>query len=195
MWKKFIIQIILFSLVIVLIFFAYKFYFKKESPIEINDVEKTENIKLEKDLENSNLIKKLTYLSKDELGNEYLIESESGEIDLNNPDLILMKNVKAKILMARSEPVYIKSEKALYNNSTFETIFETNVIVEYLQNKIIGQKFNISLKDNFAKMTNDVIYSNQKIKLMADVIELDIITKNSKIFMFDKNKKIKIINK
>ena len=195
MQKKFIIQIILFSLVIVSIFFAYKFYFKKESLIEINDVEKKEILKVDKKLENSNLIKKLKYLSKDELGNEYLIESESGEIDLNNPDLILMKNAKAKILMSGSEPVYIKSEKALYNNATFETLFETNVVVEYLQNKIIGQKFNISLKDNFATMTNDVIYSNQKIKLMADIIELDITTKNSKIFMFDKNKKVKIINK
>ena len=35
----------------------------------------------------------------------------------------------------------------------------------------------------------------KNVKLEADTIEIDLITKNSKIFMTEENKKIKIINK
>ena len=195
MWKKISIQVILLILVICLIFYAYKLYFKKTNPIKIDNIENIGNKTIETVEINSDLIINLKYLSRDELGNEYLIESETGKINLDNPDLILMKNVRAKILTTDSEPIYIKSENALYNNVTYETIFETNVNVDYSENKIQGQKFNISLKNNFATMTNDVIFNNSKIKLLADTIELDITTKNSKIFMNNKNKKVKIINK
>ena len=44
-------------------------------------------------------------------------------------------------------------------------------------------------------MTDNVIYENPKGKLIADTIEIDLITKNSKIFMIDKNKKVMVLNK
>ena len=73
--------------------------------------------------------------------------------------------------------------------------FFDEVEINYLDNIINSEKFNISIADNFAKVSEDVIYQNQGVMLEADTIEIDLITKNSKIFMNDKNKKIKIINK
>ena len=143
----------------------------------------------------NNLIKNLSYFSKDNLGNEYIIESKYSELNLDNVDIIRMKEVSAKIIMVNSEPIYITSNFAKYNNENYETTFTDNVIIVYLDNKIRCEKFYISIENNLANVTDNVIYENSKGKLIADTIEIDLITKNSKIFMIDKNKKVMILNK
>ena len=143
----------------------------------------------------NNLIKNLSYFSKDNLGTEYIIESEYSELNLDNVDVISMKSVSAKIIMADSEPIYITSNFAKYNNENFETTFTDNVLIVYLDNKIRCEKFYISIENNIANVTDNVIYENPKGKLIADTIKIDLITKNSKIFMNDKNKKVMVLNK
>ena len=44
-------------------------------------------------------------------------------------------------------------------------------------------------------MENQVVYKNLDTKLIADRIVIDLITKDSKIFMQNNNNKIKIFNK
>ena len=143
----------------------------------------------------NNLIKNLSYFSKDTLGTEYIIESQYSELNLDNVDVISMKNVSAKIIMANSEPIYITSNFAKYNNENYETTFTGNVLIVYLDNKIRCEKFYISIENNIANVTDNVIYENPKGKLIADTIKIDLITKNSKIFMNDKNKKVMVLNK
>ena len=48
--------------------------------------------------------------------------------------------------------------------------------------------------NNYANVHGNIIFENSEAKMKADRIEIDLITKNSKIFMIDKNKKVKIIN-
>ena len=141
------------------------------------------------------MIKSLRYFSKDNLGNQYVIESKYSELNLNNVDIINMKNVSAKIIMVNSKPIYVTSDFAEYNNENYETTFTDNVSIVYLDSKIRCEKFHISIEDNFANVTDNVIYENSNGKLIADTIEIDLITKNSKIFMFDKNKKVMVVNK
>jgi hypothetical protein len=203
MWKKISIQIILFLLIIFLIFFTYKFYFKSEENTRVNKIndsqeEITINSKdtlLKKSVEDSNLIKDLKYVSRDILGNEYIINSMYSELNLESANIINMEGVNAKITMLNKEPLFVTSKFAIYNNESYETIFFDSVVINYLDNIINSEKFEISIKNNFANVSEKVIYQNQNIKLEADIIEIDLITKNSKIFMTDENKKIKIINK
>ena len=42
-------------------------------------------------------------------------------------------------------------------------------------------------------ISKNIIYKNLDTKLEADKIEIDLLTKNTKIFMDDKSKKIKLI--
>ena len=204
MWKKISIQLILLSIVFFSIFYVYKFYFKTKDNIKIdqsdivqnNSSDDINNNKSNFDIDNqNNLIKNLSYFSKDNLGNEYIIESKYSELNLDNVDIISMENVSAKIIMVNSEPIYVTSNFAKYNNENYETTFTDNVLIVYLDNKIRCEKFHISIKNNFANVTDNVIYENPNGILIADTIEIDLITKNSKIFMIDKNKKVMVLNK
>ena len=204
MWKKISIQLILLSIVFFSIFYVYKFYFKTKDNIKINQSDIVQN-KSSDDINNNksnfdidsenNLIKNLSYFSKDNLGNEFIIESKNSELNLDNLDIISMENVSAKIIMVNSEPIYVTSNLAKYNNENYETTFTDNVLIVYLDNKIRCEKFYISIENNIANVTDNVIYENSNGKLIADTIEIDLITKNSKIFMIDKNKKVMVLNK
>jgi hypothetical protein len=203
MWKKISIQAILFILAIVLIFFTYDIYFKSDELVKVNKIEESkqevlinpQDTKIKKNVEASNLVKDLNYISKDAVGNEYRINSKYSELNLESVNIINMRDVSAKITMLNKEPLFVTSKFAIYNNENYDTTFLDNVEIKYLESIINSEKFEISIEDNFAKVSKQVIYQNPSIKLNADIIEIDLITKNSKIFMIDKNKKIEIINK
>ena len=106
-----------------------------------------------------------------------------------------MRQVNAEIIMVNSEPIFITSDFAIYNNENYETIFSGNVVINHIDNKITCENFSISIENNLAYVSENVIFENSKGKLIADTIEIDLITKNSKIFMNDKNKKVIVLNK
>ena len=190
--KKILVQFFLFSLFIFLSVFFYYEYFKKNSQtLKIN---KTEKI-LPTTKNESNLIKGLRYFSVDDNGNKYEIRSEYGEMGLDNPDVILMTNVVAKIDIYNSDPIIITSTFAKYNIKNYDTNFEKNVFVKHVDNKLNGENLDLSFQNNLLLMYNDIIYQNSDTKLLADKLEIDLITKDSKIIMNDKKSKIKIIRK
>ena len=192
MKKKILIQLFLFSLLLFLsIFFFYK-YFNKESQI----IKKTMSDKnlITKNLE-TNLITDLRYFSIDDNGNKYEITSEFGEIGADELDIILMTNVKAVIDIYNSDPIIITSNFAKYNVKNYDTKFKENVLVKHVDNKLNGENLDLSFQNNLMLMYNNIIYQNPDTKLLADKLEIDLITKDSKIIMNDKKSKIKIIRK
>ena len=190
--KKILVQFFLFSLFIFLSVFFYYEYFKKDSQtLKIN--KKTAQT-LEQPNE-SNLIRGLRYFSVDDNGNKYEIRSEYGKMGLDNPNIILMTNVVAKIDIYNSDPIIITSTFAKYNVKNYDTNFEKNVFVKHVDNKLNGENLDLSFQNNLLLMYNDIIYQNSDTKLLADKLEIDLITKDSKIIMNDKKSKIKIIKK
>ena len=192
--KKILIQFFLFSLFIFISVFFYYEYFKKDS--QTLKISKTEKILTTIEQPNeSNLIRGLRYFSVDDNGNKYEIKSEYGEIGAENPDIILMTNVIAKIDIYNSYPIIITSNFAKYNVKNYDTNFEKNVLVKHIDNKLNGENLDLSFQNNLMSMYNNIIYQNPDTKLLADKLEIDLITKDSKIIMNDKKSKIKIIKK
>ena len=144
---------------------------------------------------NSNLIKDVEYSTKDKDGNEYLIKAEEGEIDFSNSNTIFLKKVYALIKLIDSEEVTIVSDFGKYNSENYDTIFSKNVKINYLDNKITGEYLDFSLGRNSMIITKNVIYNNLKNILKADVIEINIKTKDTKIYMHEQNKKVNIKSK
>jgi hypothetical protein len=187
--KKTYLQFFLFAIIIILTYSFYKTYFNQEP---ISKVSK--NIKDESVSENkSNMIHSIEYNTKDEEGNSYIIKSKKGEFNLEDIDIILMKDVTAVITMTNSTPIKIYSDNAIYNKSNYNTNFYDNVLVNYMVHNIASDNLDLLLKKNLATFSNNIIYKNLNTELEADKIEIDLITKKSKIFMDNKSKKVKII--
>ena len=133
--------------------------------------------------------------SIDDEGNQYEITSEFGEMGPDNPDIILMTNVKATIRIYNIDPIIITSNFAKYNVKNYDTNFKENVLVKHVDNKLNAENLDLSFQSNLMLMYNNIIYQNLDTKLFADKIEIDLITKDSKIIMNDKKSKIKMIRK
>ena len=181
MKKKIFIQFLL-ALSVFLIFFSiYLIYFK--------DISEIETPTLTQENENQeNILVNITYESIDSSGRKYIIKAESGMLDGEKPDLINMINVKAKIILLDNSVIYISSLKAEYNTVNYDTKFQRDIKLNFLENDIFCDNLNILFKDNLLEAYNDLIYTNLDIILRADKIEIDLLTKNSKIFNFDENK-------
>ena len=191
MGKKTIVQIaLLFILLIIIFFFYYKYFFFKEEIVNLtyqnNEVVSSDN----------NLIKNLEYLSTDKNGNKYLINAEYGDISFAGAEenIILMTNVNAQIDLFEKDTVYLTSNFAKYNTLNLETNFYKNVILQYTQHEISSDNIDLSFEKNFAWVYNNIVYNSPTNKFFADKLEIDLLTKDSKIYMYD-NKKIKIIKK
>ena len=178
---------------IVLFFFLFIFYvfFKNDSKIEKPQV-KEENLESSYSL---NIIENVSYSSKDVNGNEYIIIAKKGEIDASDSNVIFLTKVNATIKLVDGDLVLISSDYGKYNSNNFDTIFSKNVIINYLENKIVGEYLDFSISRNTMIITKNVKYSNAKNTLFADVIEMDIKTKNTKIYMHDGLKKVNIKSK
>jgi len=180
--------LILFSAILFVFFFIYSNYYQKKKNNQ------NTNLKVEEDiLKNSNIIKNIKYSSKDPKGNEYIILADEGEIDLNNIDIIFLKDVKAFInLIEKKETISIYSNFGKYNSINYDTIFSKNVKIQYQNNKITGDYLDFSMKKNLLIISKNVVYTNPDNILKADVIEFDTITKNTKIFMHNSKSKVNL---
>ena len=190
MQKKTFLQLLLLAIILVISFSVYKKYFQNEileTNREINNLKKDEF-----NTNELNLIKDIKYIAQGNNGEEYIIYSKFGELMKGEPNLILMKEVVAIINDKNSASIKISGDNALYNKLNYDTNFYDNVVVVYNESIITSDNMDFSFKENLATISNNVIYKNLNTKLEADKIEIDLITKNSKIFMNDKSKKVKI---
>ena len=136
----------------------------------------------------------MEYNTKDANGNEYLIKALEGEIDFSDANFIYLKKVSASIKLNNSDEITIFSDYGKYNSENNDTIFSKNVIINYLDNKITGEYLDFSINKNLLLISKNVIYTNQTNILKADVVEMNLETKDTKIFMHEKNKKVNLKN-
>ena len=193
MQKKTLIQLTLLLLIFAIIIIFYKSYFGNLNQVKIKNVIK-EDLNKEIVKKGINQIEKVSYTSQDLDGNSYSVESEFGEFDQNKPDIMLLTNVEAMILTKNSEPIKIYSKKSLYNNLNYNTNFYDDVQITYKDHKIFSNNFDLIFNEKTGTIYNNVVYKNLNTMLYADKIDINIISKNSKIYMFDKSKKVKIKN-
>jgi len=183
--------LVVISLLLILLFVIYS-NFTKENQVLVE-----ENMKInEENFINSNLIKDIKYSSKDLKGNEYTITADEGEIDINNTNIIFLKNVIAYVkLIKNDEIIKISSNFGKYNTISYDTIFSKKVNVNYINNNLIGDYLDFSMMNNLLIMSKNVIYTNPNNILKADVVELNTITKDTKIYMYNSSEKVEIKSK
>lgn len=189
MGKKKFIRFLLFFLFLVAVFTIYKIIKK---PLPAEDLSKIDETKINPS--NSNIINEVSYQSYDTNGNEYLINARIGEIDLSNSDIIFLTDVEAQINLKNSNSILISSEFGKYNIKNFDTIFSKSVNIYYLESKIIGDYLDFSIDRSSMVISRNVVYTNNENILKTDVVEIDIKTKDTKIFMYDEKNKVNVKN-
>lgn len=194
MKKKIFLQFFLFIIILSIFFVFYKIYFTdKKQKVVTDDID--EKKITQSNSEGSNLIYNIEYIAEDKKGSRYLLKSNYGELSTNDPNLITLQEVSAVITFDETEPINIVSDSALYNSENYDTKFYGNVIVVYTEHTITSDNLNLYFEKNLADILNNVVYKNLNTTLEADKIEIDLLTKNSNIYMNNKFEKIKIINK
>ena len=187
---KILIQLLLFTILVSTVTTYYYFYKNNKTNANVDKINNNNEISINKN--SSNLIKNISYASTDNLGNKFIIKSKTGEINIDSPNMVYMTNVEAIINLINSDPIIIKANHAKYNKINYETNFNENVLLTYQTHKITSQNLDLSFENNLATIYNKIVYDNNDIRLSADILEIDLITKNSRIFMDNKYKKINI---
>ena len=188
--KKTGLQVILVLVIIIISFWFYLEYFTKD----FENVKKTPVIeKIDENQNNtSTYIDDINYVSTDAKGNKYQITAKQAEIRVENSDIMFLTEVIAFIFIKDKDTIKITSNFGKYNTKNYDTIFSENVIVIYPGHKITGEYLDFAFLTNLGIFTTNVIYTGEKTNLFADKIEMNLATKDTKIFMNDTGKKVLI---
>jgi LPS export ABC transporter protein LptC len=179
--KKTGLQVLMVLIIIIISLWFYLKYFTKN----FEDVKETPVIEKINENQNSTstYIDDINYVSTDLRGNEYQITAKLAEIKVENPDLMFLTDVIAFIFIKDKDAVKITSNFGKYNSKNYDTIFSENVIVIYPGHKVTGEYLDFSFLTDLGVFTTNVIYTGEKTKLFADKIEMNLTTKDTKIFM------------
>ena len=196
--KKKIFKKIILIILLILIVSIYLNNFRKEDSSTSNK-NSPEMLQIEKEdssfiLNNSNIFSDVEYFSQDLKGNKFIIRAKKGEINNEATNIVFLTDVNARIELINSNNIYIKSDYAKYNIDNYDTIFSKNVIATYLDNIMNSDYIDFSIVKNIMNINNNVIYSNNDIKMYADTIKMNVLTKDINIFMYEKDNKVKIKN-
>ena len=188
MSKKTVIQLLLIFLIFLISVSFYLEYFKDGPKTLKNKVlEKKTDIKQNS---SSTYIDNIDYVSFDAKGNKYNITAKQSEIKIENPDIMFLTDVIAYIFIKDFDTVKITSNFGKYNSKNYATVFSENVIVIYPDHKITGEYLDFSFLKDLGTISKNVIYSGDKTNLFADKVEINLTTKDTKIFMDNSDKKV-----
>ena len=200
MEKKTVIQILIILFLFLVSIYIYKFYYNQDDQKKTK-IEKKESLDNKTSSEGQNLIKDIKYVSNNNRGDTYEIIADFGETSLENPNLMFLTNVTGNIIFEKKDNIKLTSDYANFNTKTFETTFLNNVEIFRGEETIVGNELYLVLdqdeeairKDtgidqNLIRISHNVLFESPGYTLKADIIEIDLISKNMKIFM---NKKIK----
>jgi len=171
----------MFLVIILISLWFYLKYFTKnfEDVKEVLIIEK-----MNKNQNNtSTYIDDIDYVSFDLRGNKYQVTAEQAEIKVEDPDIMFLTNAISYVFIKNSDTVKITSDYGKYNKNNSDSIFSQNVIVVYPGHKITGEYLDFSFLNNLGTMSTNVIYTGEKNNLFADKIEMNLDTKDTKIFM------------
>ena len=207
MSKNTIIQLLLFFILIILGSYVFYNFSKNKEENNLNILKKNENNNIdEKKLSNNqNIIENIRYQSSNFRGDTFEILAKYGETFLENPNQMKLTKVNSNISFKNGEIINLKSNFADFNTQTFETTFFENVSIIKKNEIINGDKLyfimeasnNISdssneKEENIIRLTGNVIYKKPGYTAKADIIEIDLVTKNLIIEMTKKTDRVVI---
>ena len=184
--KKIIFQILVVLIIILFTFLLFNQYSSNYTAKTIDTSKDTIYSNPESNSTN-NIISNIEYKSFDAIGNQYYIKAKSGIISDENPNLILMKDVVSEIYF-KEEKILITALFATYNTINYDTIFKDEINIKYGEHYLNSNNANLLFKDHRIELYDNINYTNLNSSLLADKIEIDLLTRDLKVYMRDKKK-------
>lgn len=144
-------------------------------------VEEVKNTNILKNAKVKNLVKDIEYTSVDEKGNKFFLLATSGRSNMNNNDILDLKDVRGKITSDIRDTIYIVSDFGQYNSVNLNSKFYKNVVINYQDKEITCINFDINMETNKAIAYNNVVITDPKSVMKAGIVEFDLKTKNLNI--------------
>ena len=193
--------ILILTIFIIIIAFYYTFFAEKNKDIEnLSRLDDTKKIETEITEINEKVASELTnieYNSTDDKGNIYFINAKKAIIELEEQknNQVKLEGVTSFINLKNKGVLNIYAKNAIYNKVSHDTLFYNGVKIEYLDNIITSQNFDLIFSKNLSNVYNNVVYKNKNSSLISDNIIIDMETGDIKIKMINKVKKVRFTNK
>lgn len=172
--KNKIIQISLFIIGSLILFFTYSEKKLKKSKIIIPTETKTKLENLQNSKDGSDTFYNIEYSGFDLEGNRYVLKAEEAINNKNNQDIVIMKLVNAYFYFKDDTVVEVKSDAGIYNNRTLDMKFNGNIKALYNKSKLFAQKAEYSNSKSYLTVYDKVEIIDTKGTMVADRLFFDI---------------------
>ena len=208
MGKKNLIQVVSLILLILVTFLFFNVYYKTDKTLKSSKKIEIENPEETKSNDGKNIIQDIKYTSNSDNGDNFEIFADYGEPSTEIDNLMFLTKVVANITFKNKSDIKLTSDYANFNTKTFETTFINNVKIFRNDETILGNELYLvfdqsnalsqnatDAENNLIRISNDVIVKKPGYMLKADVIEIDLITKNTKVYMINGKDKVQANSK
>ena len=140
-----------------------------------NNLNNTDTRKLE------NLTKEIEYVTSNKEGDIFKILAQFGKSNIKNSDILDLEYVDGLISSKKRSQIFISSNFAKYNYNNRNSQFYDNVQIKYDNKLITCDNLDLKINENYAVAYNNVIIKDNKSIMKAQMVTLNIITKDIKI--------------
>ena len=140
-----------------------------------NNLNNTNSKKLE------NLTKEIEYITSNKEGDIFKILAKFGKSNIKNSDILDLEYVDGLISSKKRSQIFISSNFAKYNYNNRNSQFYDNVQIKYDNKLITCDNLDLKINENYAVAYNNVIIKDNKSIMKAQMVTLNIITKDIKI--------------
>ncbi len=172
--KNRIIQISLFIIGTLILFFTYSDKKLKKSKIIIPTETKTKLENSQSSQDGSDTFYNIEYSGFDLEGNRYVLKAEEAINNKDNQDIVIMKLVNAYFYFKDDTVVEVKSDAGIYNNRTLDMKFNGNIKALYDKSKLFAQKAEYSNSKSYLTVYDKVEIIDTKGTMVADKLFFDI---------------------
>mgnify|MGYP005990726255 FL=1 len=179
--KILVIQISIFIISISLLFFTY---YEKDKSILLNTSQSEQIESTNENASKSNAFEDIEYKGVDFNGNRYSIRSEQAEFELDTPELINMKVMKATFYFKDGTVLNVSGDYGVYNNKTNDMIFKENIEAIYENNYLYADNLDYLNSKSLLSIYGNVRTESIQGSIIADNLKFDLSSQTLDVTMF-----------
>ena len=159
-------------------------YYEKDKSIPLNTSQSEQIESTNENASKSNTFEDIEYKGVDFNGNRYSIKSEQAEFELDTPELINMKVMKATFYFKDGTILNVSGDYGVYNNKTNDMIFKENIEAIYENNYLYADNLDYLNSKSLLSIYGNVRTESIQGSIIADNLKFDLSSQTLDVTMF-----------